>query len=361
MKNGRAARCSAPLNSEPVPFDKRTMLWYNNSDKIVCGSPERSVCAPQKKQVTQTMIQTAELDRLNQMTATDPTAMQRANEAFLETAKSIAAYIQKNATTRPIILLSGPSGSGKTTTAYLIERCLDDWDMETHTLSMDHFFRTMTPQQRDLAAQGKLDLESPERLNIPYLNQQLHGIIAGKPTWMPKYHFSTTTREDHDWLLTRKPRELLILEGIHALNPSVIRIPDAFTIRIFISVQTCVTAHGTTLLPEHLRLIRRMIRDRNYRSRDFAETLKMFEHVQEGERNYITPYEERAMFSVDTFVPYELGVYRRVLGSEFQSVRSHPLMQPLSAMWDEIVPLSPENVPKDSLVREFLGGSVFCY
>lgn len=302
-----------------------------------------------------------DLTELNQTMTASETAMQQADVAFLQKLREVAKYIQNHAAERPVILLSGPSGSGKTTTAYLLERFLDSWNMETHTLSMDHFFRTLTPDQQKLAAEGKLDLESPDRLDIPYLNQQLEGIIEGKPTWMPKYHFSTTTRDDHDWLLTRKPRELLILEGIHALNPSVIQIPDTRTVRISVGVQTCVTHDGVKLPPSRLRLVRRMIRDRNFRSRDLSETLAMFAHVQQGEETYIAPYQVRGMYSVDTFLPYELGVYKTVLDGTLENVWSHPLMQELKEMWDAVTPLPLEQIPKDSLVREFVGGSIFCY
>lgn len=301
------------------------------------------------------------LTELNQTMTASETAMQQADADFLQKLCEIAKYIQNHASERPVILLSGPSGSGKTTTAYLLERFLDSWDMETHTVSMDHFFRTMTPEQRQLSAEGKLDLESPDRMDIPYLNQQLQQIVAGKPTWMPKYHFSTTTRDDHDWLLTRKPRELLILEGIHALNPSVIQIPDERTVRIYVSVQTCVTYDGATLHPSRLRLVRRMIRDRNFRRRSLAETISMFEHVQQGEEKNIAPYQARGSFSVDTFLPYELGLYKTILDGDMELVWPHPLMKELEEMWDAVTPLPLEQIPEDSLVREFVGGSVFRY
>lgn len=109
----------------------------------------------------------------------------------------------------------------------------------------------MTPQQRELSAKGKLDLESPARVDIPYLNQQLQKIIACEPTWLPRYEFPTTTRIDQDWQLTRKPNELLLLEGIHALNPEVITIPEEMTVRIYVSVRTRVT-NGETVLHRHV-------------------------------------------------------------------------------------------------------------
>ena len=181
------------------------------------------------------------LTDINQAMTASEDAMAQADQAFLEELEKVADAIRQTAVERPVILLAGPSGSGKTTTAFLLERFLDNWDTETHTISMDNFFSTMTPQQREMAAKGKLDLESPARVDIPYLNRQLQSIIACKPTWMPRYHFPTTTRMDQDWQLTRKPGELLLLEGIHALNPEVITIPEEMTVRIYVSVRTRVT------------------------------------------------------------------------------------------------------------------------
>lgn len=301
------------------------------------------------------------LSQLNKTMTSADTAMQEADAIFLEKLYHIAKAIQQSAESRPIVLLSGPSGSGKTTTAYLLQRFLDYWGCVSHTISMDHFFRTMTPQQRELSNAGKLDLESPTRVDIPYLNQILKSIIAGDPVWMPRYDFPTTTRLDQDHLLTRHPGDLLILEGIHALNPEVITIPDDKTTCIYVSVQTSITNGSTTLRPSRLRLTRRMLRDRSFRQRTLPETIAMFERVQAGEHRYISPYQNRAMFTVDTFLPYEIGIYKTLLTDDITDCFSHPMLKELSELWDSITPLPLCQVPKDSLVREFAGDSLFRY
>ena len=184
------------------------------------------------------------LEKINQEMTASADAMQAADQKFLQELQKIAESIRETAIARPVILLAGPSGSGKTTTAFLLERFLDRWGVETHTISMDNFFSTMTPQQREMAAAGKLDLESPARVDVPYLNQQLQSIIACEPTWMPRYHFPTTTRIDQDWQLTRRPGELLLLEGIHALNPDVITIPEEMTVRALPMGRQCCILPG---------------------------------------------------------------------------------------------------------------------
>lgn len=301
------------------------------------------------------------LSEINENMTASSHAIADADHTFLQTIHLIASYIMEHAEEKPIIILSGPSGSGKTTTAFLIERYLDNWNMETHTISMDNFFRTMTPEEQELSARGEMDLESPERLDIPYLNQQLHSILKGEPTWIPRYHFSTTTRDDHDWLLTRKPNELVIVEGIHALNPKVIMLPDDATVRLYISVRTRVTQDDIVLHPSRLRLLRRMIRDQKFRKRELDETVSMFAHVQDGEDKYIAPYKKRASFSVDTFLPYELGVYKTILQDEVMTCASNEVLKELQAIWADIKPLPVNQVPSDSLIREFIGDSVFHY
>ena len=125
---------------------------------------------------------------------------------------------------------------------------------------------------------------------------------------------------------------------------------------------TLIGPNGETVLhPSRLRLMRRMLRDRNFRHRSVAETLSMFEHVQAGEHKYIAPYKKRALFSVDTFLPYELGIYKTLLDGELEAEMQHSLLRELRQMWDDVEPLRLEQVPADSLVREFAGDSAFHY
>ena len=140
--------------------------------------------------------------------------------------RTIAEEIAEHRRTCPIILLSGPSGSGKTITAMMLESILDGMGLETHTLSMDHYFKSITPEQLKLAEIGEFDLESPERVDIPFLNQQLKAIRDCEPVELPRYDFRISSRVPSGRVLQRKPEELVILEGIHALNPSVITLSD---------------------------------------------------------------------------------------------------------------------------------------
>ena len=268
--------------------------------------------------------------------------------------EAAATLIRDGCAERPIVLLSGPSGSGKTTTARKIEAKLDRWGYETHTLSMDDYFHSMAAVPD--ADAGTLDLESPERVDAAFLTGQLEDILACRPTRIPRFDFETATRGDSGWTLTRKPREVIILEGIHAFNPEVIRIPDERTVRLYVSVRTPMDApDGTALHPRSIRLLRRMLRDKLYRGRLMAETLRMFADVQRGEERFIAPFEHRATVMLDTLLPYEVGIYRNLLWDDLQTFADDPEVAELLPLLSAAVPLSPAAVPEDSLIREFIG------
>ena len=286
--------------------------------------------------------------------------IQEAEAAYDARLEEIAAYIRAHAATCPVVLLSGPSGSGKTTTAMMLEQKLDGWGCETHTLSMDNYFRTLTPAQRELLAEGQLDLESPERVDAPLLSAQLADIVAGRTVQVPRFDFKTHSRSDVTVPLTRKAGEVVILEGIHALNPSVVMLSDEQTVRLYVSVRTRLeTADGGVLHPKWLRLLRRMLRDTLYRGRRPADTLQIYEGVQRGEDAYIMPYKHRSTFDVDTFCPYEVNVYRRYLWDRLQPLADHEEVAALLPVLAEAAPLDKELVPATALIREFIGDSVY--
>lgn len=273
----------------------------------------------------------------------------------------IAEDIYEHRHEKPVILLSGPSGSGKTTSAMMLEQLLDSWQCETHTLSMDNYFMPLDEDERVLAAQGKLDLESPGRVDIPLLNEQLGMIIDCKLVDIPKYSFSQSCRVPSEQDLARKPGELVLLEGIHALNPDVITIPDDQTSRIYVSVRTRVTAGEIALHPSKIRLMRRMIRDKLFRNRSLSETIGMFPNVEQGEQRYIAPYKSRANYDVDTFFAYELSVYKALIMDELAQFENNRDFEDLDTILKAVEPMDSVFVPKSSLIREFVGDGQFSY
>ncbi len=274
---------------------------------------------------------------------------------------AVAEDIRRRASDCPLILLSGPSGSGKTTTALMIESLLDSWGCETHTLSMDDYFIPLTAEEQRLAAEDKFDLESPTRVDCDFLNTQLEMISRGQPVELPKFNFKENKRRKSGCVLTRKMGEPVILEGIHALNPSVVTLPDDSTTRIYVSVRTRIeTTDGEFLHPSKIRLMRRMLRDNTYRNRHAEDTLLMYDGVERGENKYIMPFKHRATHDIDTFIPYEVSVYRTMLEQALERIDDRRV-DDIKKVLAEIEPLDRRIVPEDSLIREFIGNGKFNY
>ena len=304
---------------------------------------------------------TQSIAAINTALCADATAFVAQAEAdYARQLSAIADHIAAHRDTCPIVLISGPSGSGKTTTARMLEAELDRRGLETHTLSQDNYFRTNTEEERALREAGLLDLESPARVDEVLLAQQLEDIIACKPVELPVFDFRTCTCSPSGVTFTRKPGEIVILEGIHVLNPAVVPLPESQTVRLYVSVRTRVeTKDGGLLHPKYVRLLRRMLRDVSGRGRPAEGTLAMFQSVEVGEQKYIMPYKHRSTFDIDTFCPYELNVYRAVLPDEVAVLKDHPDMHDLLGLLTEALPLEPTVVPDTALIREFIGGSVY--
>lgn len=304
---------------------------------------------------------TQSIQAINTALCADATAFVAQSEAdYARQLSAIADHIAAHRDTCPIVLISGPSGSGKTTTARMLEAELDRRGLETHTLSQDNYFRTNTEEERALREAGLLDLESPARVDELLLAQQLEDIIACKPVELPVFNFRTCTCSPSGVTYTRKPGEIVILEGIHVLNPAVVPLPESQTVRLYVSVRTRVeTKDGGLLHPKYVRLMRRMLRDVGGRGRPAEGTLDMFRSVEVGEQKYIMPYKHRSTFDIDTFCPYELNVYRAVLPDEVAALKDHPDMGDLLNLLTEALPLEPTVVPDTALIREFIGGSVY--
>lgn len=301
--------------------------------------------------------------QISALLAADPAAVLESDlRHYQKQILQAADLISANADKRPVVLLAGPSGSGKTTTALLIERALDSRGMQTHTLCMDDYFSPLTAQELELLRENKLDLEKPTRVDIPFFQAQLDRLLAGDEVELPRYDFKSSRRVFEGRRLRRRPGELVIMEGIHALNPSVTG-HDAQTTRIYVSVRTRLTAgDGKTLHPSKIRLARRLLRDLTCRGRALTETIGMRERVDRGEQSYIMPFKQHAHYSVDSFYSAELSVYRRLLLEKLLALEeSHPDLSDLIQVLQELPEVDAALVPSDSLLREFIGGSDLPY
>ena len=283
---------------------------------------------------------------------------------YFEDIKKIASTIKQNIETTPIILLSGPSGSGKTTSALSIERILDNDGFETHAVALDNYFLPLSEREKEMVNEDKLDLESPDRVDKDLLNTQLEKMVNCEAIELPRFDFKTASREFDGKILKRKPNEPVILEGIHSLNPDVIQIPNTEVFKIYVSVRKRVQYGSITVHPQFIRLLRRMTRDNIYRGRTINETIRMFESVEVGAEKYIMPYKPLADVDIDTFIPYELAVYRNILYQNIKDCDTHAFndkIQELLHLLSASCGLDQNEVPTSSLIREFIGNGHFEY
>lgn len=275
--------------------------------------------------------------------------------------QSIAKSIADNVNIAPVVLISGPSGSGKTTTAMKLEALLDSWGVETHTISLDNYFRELNDEEFKLAKDGKLDLESPDRLDKNYLNMQIRCILDGVAVDIPRYNFTTCKREFSGWTLKRREGEIIIFEGTHALNPDVITVPDEECARFYVSIRSQFVSGDSELHSKVIRLARRMIRDQETRDRDLMDTFNMFLSVNSGEDEFIRPFMSRCNYSIDTIIPYEINIYRTLLLENLTSLPQTNEVNALIKVISNAEPLDTKLVPSNSLMREFIGESSLNY
>ena len=261
---------------------------------------------------------------------------------------------------KPLVLLSGPSGSGKTTTAGRITQWLTDHGHPSHTLSMDNYYFRRADGWMPRDEEGQIDYESPEIIDMPLLRQHLEMMAECRPVEMPTFDFAGQRRAGKTIPVHRKPGEIIVMEGIHALNPQVLGQEAELATGIYISVRTRGRDdNGFVLHPSRIRLARRLLRDFRHRGQNYADTVKKLRSVDRGERLYINPHKNSAAVQFDTFIPYELAVYRNEVLLYLNKVDATLLedlgVSELMPMLRQIDPISEKFVPEHALIQEFIG------
>ena len=279
-----------------------------------------------------------------------------------EAAERILASYERS----PIVLLSGPSGSGKTTTARKISEILSRRGMRTHYISMDDYFKSVSPLTTPRLPDGGYDLESPLCMDMELLNDHFTRLSRGEQVWIPKYSFTRQMRDTGaGHALQLRDGEIAIFEGIHALNDMITDThPEAF--KLYISARSDVEFEGKVVFKRTwFRLVRRTVRDYNFRGSAPAETMSMWANVRRGEKMNISPFKDKANFQFDTSMPYELPVFNKVATELFKSVpegieRFDELRAVLPAL-QLFGHIDESLVADDSLIREFIGGGIYEY
>ena len=289
----------------------------------------------------------------------------KAEQTYFNEIKNVADHILEGGSTLPIILISGPSGSAKTTTALRLATMLTNSGKVVHPVSMDNYFRPLGDPGNEVDEDGRIDLESPKRLDMDLLNDHLNKFWKCEEVRMPTFDFASQTRLEGK-ILKRNPGEFVILEGIHALNPEITGNIGEHATTVYVSVRTRLKNDESNLLhPSKVRLMRRIVRDKLFRGRAVADTLDFFKWVSRGEERFIMPYKGKAMFDIDTFIAYEPAVYKPFILNELLAIRDtypdYDQFNDLEEFLTEIDGMEQDNIPENSLVREFAGGSKYEY
>ncbi len=302
-----------------------------------------------------------QLKEINFRTVADPKGFIEESDAlYYSKVEQAADKIIANRRRSPIVLLSGPSGSGKTTTSMKIAQALERRGIGTHYVAMDDYFKNVgaeTPR----TPEGELDLESPLCMDMELLNRHFEELARGERIYVPKYEFLRRMRvQEPSKSIKLGDDEIVIFEGIHALNGMITdQHPEAF--KLYISARSDVTFGEEIVFKRTwFRLVRRMVRDYNFRGAPPAETMAMWANVRRGEKLYISPYKDKADYQFDTSFPYELAVFSRTATELFQSVpegieRFDELRQVLPAI-QLFGDIDESLVAEDAMIREFIGG-----
>ena len=264
-----------------------------------------------------------------------------------------------------LVLLAGPSSSGKTTSCKRLSIQLAVNGLKPLQISLDDYFvdRDKTPKDEN----GDFDFESIYALNLDLLNEQFNALFRGEEVELPKYDFPSGKSVKSGKKLKLEPNNVLVVEGIHALNPELTaHVPEEQIFRVYASALTTILLDNHNYIPTtDNRLLRRIIRDYKYRGVSVQETIRRWPSVRSGENKWIFPFQENADAMLNTAMLYELSVLK---------MQAEPLLQQVPENCEEFAEayrllkflkyfkgIPYNNLPPTSLLREFLGGSSFHY
>ena len=264
-----------------------------------------------------------------------------------------------------VVLIAGPSSSGKTTFCKRLSVQLLASGVKPVQISLDDYFvnRTETPKDEN----GELDYESIYALNIPLINEQFNALFRDEEVELPKYNFQTGMSEKSGKKLHLGENNILLVEGIHALNPALTeQIADDKKFKIYASALTTILLDDHNYIPTtDNRLLRRIVRDYKYRGCSAQETIHRWPSVRAGENKWIFPYQEQADVMFNTALLFELAVIKpqaeEVLEQVPENCEEYAEAYRLRKFLKYFAPLPFRNLPPTSLLREFLGGSSFKY
>lgn len=263
-----------------------------------------------------------------------------------------------------LVLIAGPSSSGKTSFAQRLSIQLAVNGLRPMPISMDDYYlnRMDTPRKAD----GSYDFESVDAIDLKLFNEHLSRLLAGEAVKMPKYNFRSGTREYRGRQLQMGEKSVLVVEGIHGLNERLTAmIPAKNKMKIYVSALTPMSMDEYTRInTTDMRLLRRLVRDSQFRAQDAARTLEMWTDVRHGEEQYIFPYQNSADVIFNTTLIYEFAVLKKYAQPRLEEVPQdaggiYLTARRLLRLLAHVRQIDDDVIPNNSILREFIGGSVF--
>ena len=307
-----------------------------------------------------------DIKRVNKEAVEDP-------EGFIAMTESIYEYdlrlIADQICSLPgkyhVVLLSGPSSSGKTTTALKLSDEFRRNGIAVKRISMDDFYLGKDYVRK--LQNGKPDFESVEALDIPLIKKTLYDLASKGEAVKPLYDFKNSTRKKETELISAKDFSVIIMEGIHALNPIISDgMPREAVKKIYVSVKQGIKDNEDYILTNReLRFVRRMLRDHSFRKTDPGYLLSMWESIVDGEKQYIRPFRYTSDFTVNSIHIYEPCIYKKLAAPLFEGIsrdhENYEFAAHIAESLDKFADIDSSLVPENSLIREFIGGGCYSY
>ena len=261
------------------------------------------------------------------------------------------------------VMIAGPSSSGKTTFSHRLSIQLRTYGLRPHPIGLDNYYRNH--DQTPLDDEGKPDYECLEALDVEQFNKDMSDLLQGKSVELPTFNFKTGKREYRGKITTLGADDILVIEGIHGLNEKMsYTLPAESKYKIYISALTCLNIDEHNRIPTtDGRLLRRMVRDARTRGTSADKTISMWPSVRRGEEKYIFPFQEEADAMFNSAMTYELAVIKQYAEPLLFNIRrgdpEYHEAKRLLKFLEYFLGVSSEELPNNSLCREFVGGSCF--
>ncbi len=307
-----------------------------------------------------------DINRINAEAQSDANSLVKLTEdIYTHDLRWIAQQVLASGSHRHVVLLSGPSSSGKTTTSKKLSDEFRKHGADVQLISMDDFYLGAEFVRK--LPDGRPDFEAVDALDIPLIKSSIEKLVTTGECVIPQYDFSASRRSDKTKYITLGPDSVIIMEGIHALNPIFSEGQSKNkVVKVYTAVKQGIKDNEDYVLTNReIRFIRRIVRDYHFRKVDPAYMISMWNSVVDGEKKYIRPYRYTSDFTVNSIHIYEPCVLKNhavpILDSISPSDPNYEFVRKVKSGLERFMTIDDSLVPANSLLREFIGGGCYSY